>query len=58
MSFGEVIRQIIVATDAVESDLTLTAEERAALVLVGLERFERLRCHPAVQFVLETEDAV
>lgn len=55
MAFPEILRQIVAVVDAIEHDETMTVEERAALALVGFERFDRLRHHSPIEGALKEE---
>lgn len=55
MTFHEILRQIVAVVDALEHDDALSVEERAALVLVGCERFDRLRHQSPMEDVLKEE---
>lgn len=55
MTFHDILRQLVAVADAIQHDETLTVEERAALVLVGVERFDHLRHHSPIEEALKGE---
>lgn len=55
VTFHEILRQIVAVVDVLEHDNDLSVEERAALVLVGCERFDRLRHQSPIGDLLKEE---
>jgi len=56
MTFPELLQQLVTLTQTIVNDSQLSNEERAALTLVGYERFDRLTKEMTIHQLLVKED--